>query len=64
MAPGGRENHAAEFHVPLLSASAGMNNPIIVPFNPWWFPARTATKHFFDQFQASCSPAMPLKAVY
>jgi predicted KAP-like P-loop ATPase len=28
--------------------------PIIVPFNPWWFSGHEKlTKHFFDQFQAS-----------
>jgi predicted KAP-like P-loop ATPase len=30
--------------------------PIIVPFNPWWFSGHeNLVKHFFDQFQASLS---------
>jgi predicted KAP-like P-loop ATPase len=30
------------------------DQPIVVPFNPWWFSGHeNLTKHFFDQFQAS-----------
>jgi predicted KAP-like P-loop ATPase len=30
------------------------DQPIIVPFNPWWFSGHeNLAKHFFDQFQAS-----------
>ncbi len=37
-----------------LQQAAEDEQPIIVPFNPWWFSGNEKLpKHFFDQFQAS-----------
>ncbi len=36
--------------------------PIIVPFNPWWFSGHEKlAKHFFDQFQASLAASEVIK---